>query len=190
VDLTFLQGEVYVSATGGCVNSPLGGTVFTADFPVALSVFQAGDSLFMNPVVTPAQWYLNGNPIPNATDTFYIPQLNGSYSVSVIDSNGCHAVSPPYIFVNLGWTDLNSIPVSVYPQPFDEQLTLSMPEITSATRMEITDVTGRRVYSTTIFAAENLINTSTWKPGVYVLKLQDDKGRHSQTRILKIGTTE
>jgi|GEM_PF-2034201 len=52
--------------------------------------------------VTGNQWYLNGVLIPGATNQIYTPTVNGTYTVEVIDANGCVGISPPYVLTTVG----------------------------------------------------------------------------------------
>jgi hypothetical protein len=72
--------------------------------PVALALFPgattptitaAGDLLTSSSAAT-YQWNHNGVPIPGATGQTYTALLDGFYTVSITDANGCGATSAPY----------------------------------------------------------------------------------------------
>src|SRR5207245_1830277 len=47
-----------------------------------------GDTLISSHAVS-YQWFLNGNAIGGATDSFYVSKQWGTYAVMITDSNGC-----------------------------------------------------------------------------------------------------
>ncbi|HYV95566.1 MAG TPA: PKD domain-containing protein [Chitinophagales bacterium] len=61
-------------------------TIFT---PIVVSISQNGNSLTCNPAASSYQWWLNGNQVPGATSQTLIVTQPGTYTVEVIDSNGC-----------------------------------------------------------------------------------------------------
>jgi PKD repeat protein len=50
------------------------------------------------------QWLLDGQPVPNATDSSFVATLSGSYAAAVTTADGCYAVSAP-------------VQVDIYPLP-------------------------------------------------------------------------
>ena len=63
-------------------------------------ITKSNDTLFSS-VVTNLQWYLNGQPIPGATNRFYVMDRTGSYTVQVTNAIGCSSVSDPFRFSNI-----------------------------------------------------------------------------------------
>jgi PKD repeat protein len=66
--------------------------------PSAPTIIQNIDTLFCSANANSYQWYLGGNAIPGATNSFYVASQSGNYMVEITDSNGCYAVSLAYIF--------------------------------------------------------------------------------------------
>jgi hypothetical protein len=88
-------GNYTVTVTGGAgcegTSPPLTITVSQPTKPV---ITQAGMQL-QSTAALQYQWYLDDTLIPGATAREFVAQRSGSYSVMIIDSNGCAAVSDP-----------------------------------------------------------------------------------------------
>src|SRR6185503_6922974 len=75
-------------------------TVLIVELPTPpLPVIQRNaDTLYTNTDYQ-SVWYLNGNPIPGATDWFYVPDSSAYYKVLQTDtSSGCNHMSLIYPF--------------------------------------------------------------------------------------------
>ncbi len=65
------------------------------------------------------QWLISGQPIVGAINQTYVPDTTGSYSVSVVDSNGCENISASYQVNELSGVGSVSVSgeVRIYPNP-------------------------------------------------------------------------
>lgn len=70
--------------------------------PVLPTISQSNDTLFAQPAATDYQWFMDGNVIPGATNSFYVPTTNGNYSVVTTDVNQCQGESEPFAFQGVG----------------------------------------------------------------------------------------
>ncbi|HYV94299.1 MAG TPA: T9SS type A sorting domain-containing protein [Chitinophagales bacterium] len=70
-------------------------TIFT---PLAVSISQNGNLLTCNPAAASYQWSLNGNQIPGATSQTLFINQTGTFTIEVIDVNGC--ISSDTLVVN------------------------------------------------------------------------------------------
>ncbi len=81
----------------GCsgVSKPVKITVFpAAEVP---TIIQSGGVLVASDALQ-YQWYLNGDPVEDATGKRYLPTQSGLYTVRVTNAGGCTAESKPYRF--------------------------------------------------------------------------------------------
>jgi len=123
------------------------------------------------------QWYYNGMPIINATNSSYLfDSLQfGNFYVATIDSYGCNAVSDIYSFTT--GTDSPDLmnPVLFYPMPVSETLyfgNLSNEQIYTATLYELT---GRILFQNQVNNNSG-IKISHLPEGIYLCKISDSRG--------------
>jgi hypothetical protein len=86
--------SVLVTNSGGCsgISQQTTITVFPLPKPCITNIH---DTLFSTPGAS-YQWFMNSQPIPSAASDWFIPTSNGSYTVTMTDSNGCSGTSSPY----------------------------------------------------------------------------------------------
>ena len=105
----------------------------------------SGDTLFATPGFTAYQWFLNDTLIIGASGQSYLTTVNGSYSVSVVDSNGCSAVSDTLNYSTGLYIASGSVLFEVYPNPVHDRIHITSPE--AVVSADIYDVQGRKVVS-------------------------------------------
>ena len=98
------------------------------------------------------QWYLNGVPIPGATNQSYNAAQPGSYTVAVTDqSSGCVSFSDPFVVVGINDLNVDDDVVTVFPNPsnglFNIQFTKT---VKGAADVSISNTIGQVVYKTTV----------------------------------------
>lgn len=77
--------------------------------------------------------------------------------------------------------DLNA---SVYPNPFNSALTVSLKDNTSSAKVNVTDVTGKAVYTETLTQKETILNLDNLQSGIYFLELSSN-GQKTVKKIIK-----
>ncbi|MFM1874947.1 MAG: hypothetical protein RL266_684, partial [Bacteroidota bacterium] len=129
------------------------------------------------------QWYLNGDPIENATMVNYEPTATGYYTVEVFDANGCSSISDPFSWITVGIGALSSS-VAIYPNPFHSELIIELNE--AANQVEVTDSRGKLIFSSNPNAPRFSIATDSWSSGVYTLKVRSGNESVNQ-KVVKAG---
>lgn len=104
-------------------------------------ITKLGNDLSTNVTDVNYQWYLEGNPIPGATQSYVTIQGEGWYQVLISDSRGCTRWSDGFLVGSTSVTE-NGLPLTIYPNPFSSALTVIGWEGASIT---ITDIFGRLV---------------------------------------------
>ncbi|MFA8298538.1 MAG: choice-of-anchor J domain-containing protein [Hyphomicrobiales bacterium] len=84
--------------------------------------------------------------------------------------------------VVLGSTELESNNISIFPQPAKDIINL---EADASGSLKIHNSVGQVVIETEVSKGKNVINVSNLKSGLYVLKLNSEKGRVNQTIIIE-----
>lgn len=138
--------------------------------PVVPVITLVNDTLYANPTANSYQWYLNASVIPGATNQWYYPTSPGSYTVSVVDSNQCPALSAPFIILDI--EEKNSV----------DELNISYDGTDISVRtggcagneLNIYDATGR-LHQKFSGGMSYEINTGSYQKGIYLLTLQCGK---------------
>ncbi|HMX28055.1 MAG TPA: S8 family serine peptidase, partial [Blastocatellia bacterium] len=104
-----------IVTTGGCASAPSLPTVVTVNpAPATPTITPGGPTAFCpggNVTLTSSsttgnQWFLNGNPIPGATNQTYLASTDGSYTV-VVTTNGCAGAASAPTVVTVGNVTVN-----------------------------------------------------------------------------------
>ncbi|MFK7770874.1 MAG: BspA family leucine-rich repeat surface protein [Saprospiraceae bacterium] len=100
--------------------------------------------------------------------------LGGTYTVSVIDSNGCIeflGVTTSALNISCEGDDFN-----IYPNPNNGEFSLDFEDCFEETKVEIFDLIGRKIYTLQTSELENTIELETLSVGTYFLKTTTDNG--------------
>jgi len=91
----------------------------------------------------------------------------------VVDSEDCEDFFVPMGYTGI-WSNKAESTYTLYPNPVNDVLNIS--DISSVNKIEISDVTGKTVYSTEVNAPNISINTSNLSKGIYIVSFQNNKG--------------
>jgi hypothetical protein len=196
-----ISGTVRVQVTNnnGCISKISAGKVIKANplpFPLFTSIPQ-GSGYKLNaspPVGCTYQWYLGGNPIPNAINKTYTTSSSGSYSVMVtVTATGCSAMSPSVSLKpapaneqsTVEYSD-NNLSLSAYPNPVNDLLTFFIAgvEEINAT-LQLIDMNGKLFLSKTITEPTISIDMKDYASGLYFLRYKDAEGRAGTVKVVK-----
>jgi len=172
---------VYVSNMSSCTQTETITVSVSPAPPVPSVTYQNGILTCLSPGYM-YQWFLNGNPIPGATQQTYTPLVNGTYYVTITDSmGGCSAMSFPgtvYDIAGLSEPD-NIYYSSVYPNPGSGIFNLDF-YCTGPVRIRIVNVLGEIVYEEKTEDNTGKVNRkldiSANAKGIYYLQLLSEKG--------------
>jgi hypothetical protein len=150
---------------------------------VEVPVSQNGALLTSISVFVSYQWYLNGEPIVNATNQTYCAQEFGNYYVVVIDEYGCIGTS---LIIELASEDTEcGIGINepennftIYPNPTTTHITIEMNSQyrTSNIECRIMNTMGQVVFHSTFDIHYSTFDISFLTPGLYLLQVFDNKG--------------
>ncbi len=85
--------KLTVTNSFGQATTILSGFVTINIPPAPPAVTQSGDTIFCTTAANAYQWYYLGNEIYAATNSFYVANSSGEYTVEITDSNGCTSTS-------------------------------------------------------------------------------------------------
>ncbi len=172
---TAQSGSFIVSGNNLCGNGP-----GSPEFPVTVNlkppdpfITQSGDTLVSD---APAgnQWLYQQQPIPGETGTWYVPGVNGDFSV-MVTLNGCP--SEPSNVIHFILTENESAGghqnFIVFPNPSTGRFYLAGQDF-SDSRVTVYDLTGIKVYDDRV--RMNMLDLRILPPGIYLLTIPTFKG--------------
>ncbi|MEZ0131092.1 T9SS type A sorting domain-containing protein, partial [Flavobacterium sp. LBUM151] len=133
---------------------------------------------------TSYQWYLNGRPIPNATQKMVATIWEGSYSLEVTNSNGCNSISTPIESKGLIIGKITNA-FRVFPNPAVDNVNIFLADkIEGQTEIKIYSMDGASLWSKTYTSMPSSINVSQLITGVYILDCTVE-GKRYTAKIIK-----
>lgn len=144
----------------------------TVSQPPASTISLINDTLYCSILEGASYlWYLNDNPIANSNLPYYHPDTTGTYSVDVMNDDGCIARSETFFFSAFGTPDQNSeIKVSIFPNPTEGLFMIDIGKLPSG-YVTISDLLGNRISQCNLDSPKTRIDLSSSPPGVYILFL-------------------
>lgn len=152
-------------------------TISVTEYPIpVITISNSGGTLTANGTGSLTyQWYVNGNPIGGENNSTYTPLGEGSFYVTGSDPIGCTGYSDTVTIA--GINEINAFGLQVYPNPFDEQLTIVSQDNFAA---EIRNGLGELVLKT----SNKTIQTHHWPRGIYLVRVVSNRGE-SVFRLVK-----
>jgi len=148
------SGEYTLSVldANNCLNESLlaNPVVVTVWNPVPIVQVQGSTLVVTNGPFSSYQWFINGNPIPGATGSSFVPGQSGNIRVQVTDENGCTGTSLTTEYTSVGVADVGEpYELNVYPNPNNGQFTVeaNLGSHTDVT-LVVRDVVGRELMQT------------------------------------------
>ena len=176
-------GDITVSANNSCGNSPSSTLPVTIN-PVVASISNNNDTLVASPGSN-FEWYLNGNLIPGAVNSYYVPIQNGNYVVVVFDNSGCSGSSGIYNYVSLGVYDINNevSQFTIYLNPVSNILFVNASDVIKNSPITIYNISGQIVQNKILHSGDNAIDLIEFTDGIYNVVIGNDSNKKSK-RIL------
>jgi|GEM_PF-1188806 len=172
----------------GChtIAAPVQVTTQLAPLP---SLGQSGDTLLCLTPAAAYQWNFNGQAIPGATNSQYLPQATGNITVTLTYANGCDRTSlnfPVVVSVPEALLALKSL--EIFPNPTSGTFFMrSALPIRSGLNLRLVDAFGKVVFTHSFrrLAGEVQVDLPDLPAGLYILDLESDGERYS--RRLSVG---
>jgi hypothetical protein len=174
------------------VGADTNGCTDTDDVLVTINQTPNATSTAIDPVTlvaTPSgenyQWIdcATGLSIADATSDTLIALVNGEYAVVVSSSNGCSDTSSCITVDQVGLYIPTSLVISVYPNPTFGNVSISLPSNDQGV-LSIYDAQGKLVQTTNSLKNGDVINLSTYTPGMYTFKIAFGEMIHIE-RVIK-----
>lgn len=181
---------VLMDTTCSALFSPV--RVITEETAIEPSVTVSGDTLFAGAPGTPCdgcQWLLDNEPIPGATESFYVATQSGIYELEITSPNGCkYQSSGVEVTVSVGDLPASVRHFSLSPNPASDEIMLKMElERTARFTISLSDAQQRQIFLQTHQNQRIAlpIDLRALPAGTYFLKVQTDKGQFVRKVIRK-----
>ena len=76
--------------------------------------------------------------------------------------------------------EVSMVDFSIYPNPSKSKLNISLVQNNNATKVEVFDILGKRIYSQSLSSMNSSINVLRWNTGVYLVKITSDIGTQTK----------
>lgn len=161
--------------TAACASALSAPFVVDQEFALTPSIQYADTALITNSGWAAYQWWMNGEPVAGATDTFFLNlQAGANYQVVVTSTNGCQYTSEPFVIFNTHLPS-NVELFQLAPNPTEDLIRLEL-RLQHPERLEImlTDVQQRRLFYQTRQGAyiTQTIDLRALPPAVYFLTVR------------------
>ncbi|HRH69430.1 MAG TPA: FG-GAP-like repeat-containing protein [Flavobacteriales bacterium] len=132
------------------------------------------------------QWFLNNDPLANATSPGYTALVSGFYTVRVTTIYGCEDLSDPYQVVMTGVQGTGTMEIGLMPNPFSDRATLiSNERLTADHRIELVDLTGKVVRTLQGNGGNQLIiPRNGMTAGIYMVRIIGEAGTLAVRRLM------
>jgi hypothetical protein len=143
--------------------------------PFVANVTQSGTTLNVQNLNVGCQWVdcnNNFSPIPNETNPYFTPNVNGSYAVVVL-SNGCVDTSNCFVFNGVGFTEyIEDNTIQLYPNPTSNMVTLQSSIRMQDATLHIYDMTGALLQEqVNLNGSKFQLNLSQYANGLYQIEI-------------------
>ncbi|HYG20529.1 MAG TPA: T9SS type A sorting domain-containing protein, partial [Ohtaekwangia sp.] len=154
---------------------------------VAKPVISATSHVLTSSSATDNQWYLEGNAIPGATGTTFMPEVSGEYTVGV-SGGSCEISSDPVLFAVTAAEEAINETFTLFPNPVKSRFTIRLHAIAAGESIDV------RFYNSLgqlmdkqkhIYRKEGVeLNGAQLKAGVYTIVVETTRQKFER-RMLK-----
>lgn len=148
--------------------------------PAAPGITQNGSDL-LSTTAASYQWYNNGLIVNGATSQVFTPTTNGSYTVEIVDANGCSSISLPFNFLTVSTNEFVMDDLKIYPNPNNGIFTISGSLSSKGIiTIDLVNLLGEKIGE--IYEGGNVSNLnkqvdlSNYSNGVYFVRLTTENG--------------
>ena len=171
------NGTIKVTAINSCGASDTVSLAVSVNAAPVPMISRNGNILSVSQTFNDYQWHREDAPINGATNPTLALSQNGDYTLVVTGTNGCKGISNQIMVDNVtSINNLAKIGMKVYPNPFDESLTITTP---IDLELVLTDLLGKQLLKFKIGTGSKVINLSNLPSGNYVLNAYEPNNTKS-----------
>ena len=148
------------------------------------------DTLRINGSYVSYQWIdcNNGHKaIPNAIDSVYVPFVNTRYAAIVSDGQCTDTTNCVDVVIGMSLDESQITSINTYPNPVNDDLFIDLDGVGKIKTLQLGALDGKILLEQKdIHESSTLhLNTSSLAPGVYQLRMVNNKGKQFFSRIIK-----
>ncbi len=131
-------------------------------------------------------WYLNGNVIPGAVDSFLVVNTSGQYEVGITNIDSCSSLSNPYNYISTGMNGgIGGSGIRLFPNPVRDLLSLQLAERGEYV-IEILSAEGKKVSGPHLFSGSGIqiMLPASLESGIYFIRIQNEFTSLTQRFVL------
>jgi len=169
---------IVTDSTGNSDTLAVNPLIIFANLPPPPTINVIGSDTLISSHGSYYQWYLNGSPIGGATDSFYVAQQGGTYSVQITDNLGCNSLSGGVFITGLSPVSFGeTFVVHLYPNPVSDEMIISFDSpLTKDIEIAISDMVGQEIERKTLEKSipntrEYSLSMKELSNGLYVLRI-------------------
>jgi hypothetical protein len=132
------------------------------------------------------QWYLDGFPVPNGATQAQIPDVPGTYTVSITDLEGCTSASGSFIVTPVtGLESGGAATVIIFPNPAEDIICIQNPSKEKNIFAVIHDAAGREVLRCQAVGPFGEFDISGLPSGIYTIIVDTQGGPAAWKLVVK-----
>ncbi len=110
----------------------------------------------------------------------------GTYTVTVTDGNDCtEEITFNFVLTTSNQELEETYGIKIFPNPVQENLFITMEEISKNWRLELQDISGKELMDKEMNSSPTHIDTSIYPQGIYILKIILEDGVYSKKIMIK-----
>ncbi|HEV8508679.1 MAG TPA: YCF48-related protein, partial [Chitinophagaceae bacterium] len=130
------------------------------------------------------QWYVDGTPIPGATQSSYTPTQSGNYTVTATIGNCSSGMSAPFSYILTAVNDpLLLRAINIFPNPVTNTLNVQNNDLKNL-QIKIFNVLGVEVGVQLTSKKENTVDMRRFPQGTYMVNITDTKTLKSIQKLV------
>jgi len=120
------------------------------------------------------EWFeqSNASQVLNSTLSYTV-SANGSYYVNVTDANGCFQFSSITSFGTTSVSDLSTITLNIYPNPFKDEATVDFGRVVKQASVRVVDVFGKLIEEHSVVNTDkHILKRENKASGIYFVEIE------------------
>lgn len=170
-----VSGNIIVKGTNSCGDGATSSFAVTVNNKPMTPIISLNGNVLYSDAPSGNQWYGQNGFINGATNQDYTVSINGDYYV-IVTLLGCSSDASNILNVIHTGIEVteNNKTIKIYPNPVSNELIIEIEGNNRKVNFEILNLIGQVVFKGNL-TEKTVVQTSSFAPGVYVIKLENGK---------------